>query len=204
MVDKFDVKKALKDLYGARNSTFEILRVPRMTYLALDGEGSPDSENFAKSIQALYSTAYPLKFESKKKLSLDYTIPPLEALWWAEDPAAFALGERDSWRWTLLSFIPHWITDDLVTTAKNMAINKGYSLASSIQIRSIEEGLCFQLLHIGPFSSEAEKLSELHEHMMPDNSCTFNGPHHEIYLSDFRKTQPDKLRTILRQPIKPL
>lgn len=202
MVEKLDFRKSLKEFYTPKNTVFELIELPSLRYLALDGTGSPDGEAFSSAIQALYSTSYPLKFIAKAATGTDYVIPPLEALWWAEDYSVFTHNERNDWKWTLLSHIPEWITQEHLETAQVKALAKGNSLASQITIRTITEGLSYQALYKGPFSGEGAVLSHLHDVVMPENGYTFNGLHHEIYLSDMRKTAPENLKTVLRQPVK--
>lgn len=201
---KFDVKKALSALYAPKNREFERIVVPPLRYLAIDGQGDPDGPEFATAMTALYSVAYPLKFMSKKELGRDYVVPPSEALWSADDPTAFATGARSAWKWTLLSYIPDWIDESLVSRAINASGTKGTLRAQDLQLREITEGDSFQVLHIGPYADEAPKLRVLHSVLMADAHVTFGGPHHEIYLSDPRRTSPEKLKTILRQPVRPL
>lgn len=200
---KLDVKKEFKKLYAPKNRVFELITVPRMNFLAIDGEGAPESADFAEATQAIYSVAYPLKFWSKNGLGRDYAVPPLEGLWWADDPAVFVSGERDQWKWSLVSHVPDWISPDHVEGFKERVLAKGIEAASKIVLRSIDEGLCFQALFIGPYADEAPVLAELHDQIMPNGGYAFNGEHHEIYLSDPRRTDPMKLKTILRQPVCP-
>jgi hypothetical protein len=202
MSEKLDFKKYLKSFYVPENSNFELVELPPLRYIALDGSGSPQSDEFSLAIQALYATAYPLKFISKAATGKDYVIPPLEALWWADDYLAFTQNERDLWKWRLLSGIPEWVTEEHFNTALAKATAKGNERATSIEMRVITEGLSYQALYAGPFSGEGDVLSTLHDVVMPENGYTFNGLHHEIYLSDMRRTAPDKLKTILRQPVK--
>ena len=204
MLEKFDVKMAFPSLYAPKNSELALVDVPAMRYLSISGEGSPQSPNFAAAIEALYSTAYPVKFISKAATGKDYVVPPLEGLWWAEDPSAFTSNHRDSWKWTLLSFLPEWVTEEHVQAATSKALSKGIHRAQQVQILELTEGSSFQALHIGSFVEEGPVLEQLHNTVMPAHNVTFNGFHHEIYLSDFRKTEPSKLRTILRQPVKQL
>ena len=199
---KFDVKRAFPSLYAPKNAEFALVDVPEMRYLSITGDGSPDSPNFASAIEALYSTAYPVKFISKAATGKDYVVPPLEGLWWADDPSAFTSNHRDSWKWTLLSFLPEWVSEEHVQAAISKAVSKGILLAHQIQVLELSEGISYQALYIGSFTDEGPVLDHLHHTVMPTNNATFNGLHHEIYLSDFRKTEPSKLRTILRQPIR--
>jgi hypothetical protein len=202
MTEKYDFKKAYKAFYGPKNSAFELIDVPPLRYLALDGQGSPESEEFSLGIQSLYSTAYPLKFIARAATAKDYAIPPLEALWWADDYSAFTTNERNAWKWTLLSAVPEWVTPQHLYDAVTKAQAKGICLSAQIEIRELSEGLSYQALYEGPFSDEGPVLAHLHEVVMPDNGYTFNGLHHETYLSDMRKTTPEKFKTILRQPVR--
>lgn len=201
---QFDVKKSFPSLYAPKNVEFALVDVPRMRYLGISGVGAPESHSFAEAIEALYSTAYPVKFISKAATGNDYVIPPLEGLWWAQDPTAFVENRRDSWNWTLLSYLPEWVSDEHVHAAITKAVSKGKVLAQQVQILELTEGNSYQALYIGSFAEEGPILDNLHHTVMPQTNYTFNGPHHEIYLSDFRKTEPSKLRTILRQPVKSL
>ncbi len=116
--------------------------------------------------------------------------------------SAFMTGQRDRWSWTLLSVIPDWVDIDAIVAARDSSLVKDPSVPI-VSIREIEEGLCLQMLHIGTCASETRHLARLHNELMPYQGLTFAGPHHEICLSDMRRTQPDRLRTILRQPVKP-
>jgi hypothetical protein len=203
MATKLDFKKTYQDFYAPKNRDFRLIELPVMRYLALDGTGSPESDDFSMAIQALYSVSFPLKFISRAATGLDYVIPPLEAQWWADDYAAFSHNDRNSWKWTLLSQVPEWVTDMHFTAAKAKASAKGSELSSDLKVRVISEGLSYQALYQGPFSVEGAVLSHLHDVVMPEDGYTFNGLHHEIYLSDMRKTEPEKLKTVLRQPVKP-
>lgn len=198
---KYDVKVALKALYAPKNRNFELIDIPPQRFIAIDGVGSPDSSSYQEAVQAIYSAAYTLKFTSKATGLGDYVVPPLEALWWADDPAAFASGDKDSWKWTLLSCVPDFVHDQQVFESIEKAVAKGITRARDIYVNSIHEGKCFQVLHIGPYSEEAPLLKSLHEIAMPNAGVSFNGHHHEIYLSDPRRVAPEKLRTILRQPV---
>lgn len=201
---KYDVKEALSDLYVPKNRQFERILVPAMRYLAIDGQGDPDGPEFATAITALYGVAYPLKFVSKKELGRDYVVPPSEGLWWADDPEAFVAGDRRAWKWTLLIYVPEWVGSELVTRAITASQAKGTKRANDVELRTIDEGDSFQLLHVGSYADEAPKLHELHTVLMPEAHVTFAGPHHEIYLSDPRRTTPEKLKTVIRQPVRPL
>jgi hypothetical protein len=149
--------------------------------------------------------SYALKFASKKKLEHDYVVPPLEGLWWADDPTAFVARRRDEWRWTMMIMQPDWISEGMVSAAvETSGRKKELPALPGLRFDRLHEGLSLQIMHIGSFESEAPTLARLHNEYMPAHGFTFNGPHHEIYLGDPRKTAPEKLRTVLRQPVKEL
>lgn len=200
---KIDFKKTL-DAYSARHNTFRTLVVPPLTYLMIDGHGDPNTApQYAEAIAALYPVAYALKFASKNTLDRDYVVPPLEALWWAEDMNSFTT-ERDKseWNWTTMIMVPDWIDRPMFEAAVATAASKSNSDASSrIRLETLDEGLCVQTLHIGSYDDETPVLEELHRRYIPESGLTMTGKHHEIYLSDARRVEPAKLRTILRQPV---
>jgi hypothetical protein len=185
MAEKFDAKTM--DAYRARAGAFRILTVPPQRYLAVDGQGDPNTPPYRAAIELLYSVAYPLKFASKKA-GRDYVVPPLEALWSAPDMAAFTdRRDKSQWEWTLLSLVPDFV-DDVVTVA-------------GVRLEAFGEGLCVQTLHVGPFDAEGPVLARMHDEFIPREGLTMTGRHHEIYFSDARRVPPEKYRTILRQPV---
>lgn len=202
-MSKIDFKKAL-DSYHAKRGEFRVVEIPRMQYLMVDGHGDPNtSQEFIDALEALYPVAYKLKFASKIELSKDYVVPPLEGLWWADDMRAFtAARDKSQWDWTMMLFVPDWINEGMFEAAKVKASQKDTpkSLAK-VRLESLEEGLCVQTLHIGSYDSEAPVLEEMHAEFIPQNGFKMTGKHHEIYFSNFKKVAPEKLRTILRQPI---
>ncbi|MBD0862714.1 GyrI-like domain-containing protein [Gordonia sp. zg691] len=206
MSDKVDFKKSL-DTYTARRGEFRLVDVPPTRYLMIDGAGDPNtSREFAAAIETLYPVAYKVKFASSRELGRDYVVPPLEGLWWSEDMSAFT-GARDKsrWSWTLLLMVPGWIDDDLVAAAvAKVAGTRPPPRLDDLRLDVLDEGLCVQTLHLGSFDDEAPVLARMHDEFVPANGLRMRGIHHEIYFSDFRKVAPDKLRTILRQPVEQL
>ncbi|WP_238419748.1 GyrI-like domain-containing protein [Gordonia sp. 'Campus'] len=203
MLDKVDFKKSL-DAYRARRGVFRIVDVPAMRYLMIDGAGDPNSSSeFAAAIETLYPVAYTLKFASRRELGRDYVVPPLEGLWWADDMSAFT-GARDKgrWRWTLMLMVPEWLDESMTTAAVDeVRSKKPAPRLDELRVGELAEGLCVQTLHHGSFDDEGPVLAEMHETFIPDNGLRMSGHHHEIYFSDFRKVAPDRLRTLLRQPV---
>ncbi|MEY9894975.1 hypothetical protein ABIA31_008663 [Catenulispora sp. MAP5-51] len=200
---KIDLKQTL-DSYQAKSGQFRVLDMPPMRYLMIDGHGDPNSSPvFAEALQALYPVAYKLKFASKLELERDYVVMPLEGLWWAEDMATFTTArDKSTWDWTMMTLVPEWITADMAdaAVAKAGAKNPPPRL-DDVRLESLDEGRCVQTLHLGSFDDEAETLERMHHEFIPASDLKMTGKHHEIYLSDFRKVEPAKLRTILRQPV---
>nr|WP_245761795.1 GyrI-like domain-containing protein [Saccharopolyspora shandongensis] len=203
-MDKYDIKKVHRVLYSPPSKEFTVVDVPELRYLAVDGRGDPNtSAAYANAIEALYGVAYALKFASKKALGRDFVVGPLEGLWRADDPSVFITRRKETWEWTMMISQPDWITDDMVRTAiDNVAKKKENAALGDIRLHTLVEGTCVQILHIGSYDDETPTLDRLHNHYLPDSGLTFNGDHHEIYLSDARRTAPTKLKTILRQPVK--
>jgi hypothetical protein len=199
---KTDFKKTLKHLYAPSSKGFAIVDVPEMQFLLIDGEGAPESETYATAMAWLYGVAYPVKFASKGQLDEDYTVMPLEALWWADDFTAFTQGDRDSWKWTAMIMQPDWITGEMFDAGLAKASEKLGDPPAGLRMERFAEGLSVQIMHIGPYSAEAPTIARLHQEFIPENGLTENGHHHEIYLSDPRRTAPEKLKTVLRQPVR--
>lgn len=200
---KVDLKRTM-DSYQARRGQIRIIDVPVARYLMIDGKGDPNTDaSYSDALNALYPLAYAIKMASKKELGQDYVVMPLEGLWWADDMTAFTV-ERDksSWYWTMMILTPDWIPDDAVDGAiRKVAAKSAPRCLSEVRLETLHEGQCVQTLHVGPFDAEGEILSHLHEQFIPSNGLIMTGKHHEIYLSDARRTAPQKLRTILRQPV---
>ncbi|MCY1142412.1 GyrI-like domain-containing protein [Actinoplanes sp. Pm04-4] len=202
-MEKTDFKKEL-DVYRAPKGRFEIVDVPELRYLMIDGHGDPNtSASFAGATEALYPVAYKLKFASKQKLGRDYVVMPLEGLWWADDMKAFTSArDKSQWDWTLLIMTPDWIDDAMFAEAVDqVAAKSAPERLAEVRLESLAEGRCVQTLHVGSYDDETETLARLHDEFIPANGLTMTGRHHEIYLSDPRKVAPEKRRTILRQPV---
>jgi len=202
-MEKTDIKKGIPG-YRAPRGRFEVVTVPPLRYLMIDGRGDPNtSDAYREALEALYPVAYRLKFFSKRELGRDYGVMPLEALWWAEDMAAFTSGrDKSRWQWTVLNLVPEWITADHIEAARDaVAAKSDLAAIASLRLELLDEGLCVQTLHVGPYDEEAPVLDELHNVYIPGRGFRMTGKHHEVYLSDARRTAPEKLRTILRQPV---
>ncbi|MDL9978893.1 GyrI-like domain-containing protein [Microbacterium sp. ASV49] len=209
MTDKTDFTKAL-DSYRAKRGEFRILEVPERRYLMIDGHGDPNtSPAYADALAALYPVAYALKFASRRELERDYVVPPLEGLWHADDMDSFTTArDKSKWDWTMMILVPDWIDDLRVDAAIGQvaAPARGKTPPArlgDIRLASLAEGLCIQTLHVGSFDDEAPVLEHLHHVLIPEQGLRMTGIHHEIYLSDARRVAPEKMRTILRQPVAP-
>lgn len=203
-MSKIDFKKTL-DSFQARPHVFRVIDVPPRQYLMVDGHGNPNTEPaFTQAIEALFPLAYALKFASKSR-NLDYVVPPLEGLWWAEDQTVFTSArDQSKWDWTLMIMVPDWLGADEVAESVAAVTAKDHPPAAlgKVRLETLHEGRCVQTLHVGSFEQEGGILATMHEEFIPANGLEFAGKHHEIYLSDFRRVAPDKQRTLLRQPVR--
>ena len=203
---KVDFKKELKQYYSASKITPAIIDVPKMNFIQIDGTGDPNtSQSFQKAVEALYGIAYTLKFSFKDappKGYFEFVVPPLEGLWWMDGP--FDPDAKDKWKWTLMIMQPDFVTAKLVEKAIEILKQKKPSPAlADIRYESYKEGLAAQIMHIGPYAEEGPTIEKLHE-FVRSQGYTLHSKHHEIYLSDPRRTAPEKLKTILRHPIEKL
>ena len=203
-MEKIDFRKELKHLYMPSAKEFSIVEVPLMRYLMVDGKGNPNSSpEYQAALGTLYPVSYTLKFTSKKEIGRDYVVPPLEGLWWADDMSAFEEGRKDNWKWTMMIMVPDWINKAMIKDAiDTVRKKKGNLKLKELRLESLREGRCVQIMHIGSYDDEAPVLARLHHEYLPQHGLEFNGKHHEIYIGDPRKTTPNKLKTVLRQPVK--
>jgi hypothetical protein len=195
-----DVEQELKRLYRARQKP-ELVEVPELGFLMLDGHGDPNvSERYREAIQALYAVAYTLKFALERGGGPDFRVSPLEGLWWAEDMTRFA-EDRSAWEWTMMIRQPAAVTPELVAAhAPEVAGKKELPAARDIRLERFAEGLAAQVLHVGPYADEGPTIGRLHA-FIEEQGYVRRGRHHEIYLGDPRRAAPERLRTIVRQPV---
>jgi hypothetical protein len=199
-MSKIDYKKELKYLYGPSKKEVVVVDVPEMNFLMVDGEGAPDNQAYQAAVEVLFSLSYTLKFMVKKGQGVDYGVMPLEGLWWAEDMTQFSVGKKDEWLWTMMMMQPEVVTEALFAEAVAQ-VQKKKNLAALSQIRwqPFAEGCAAQIMHLGPFTEEGPTVARLHTFI--DERGGLRGKHHEIYLSDIRKGNPQKWRTVIRQPM---
>lgn len=198
----YDIKKDRKDLYAPKSADFEIVEVPPLDVLMIDGHGNPNTaESYRDAVGALYTASYAIRATAKSALGRVHTVGPLEALWSAADPDAFVTRDKSAWDWTLMIVQPEWITPELVDQGMNLARKKRLPALELLRSERYAEGRSVQILHLGSYDDEGPTLERLHRQFIPANGFAMSGRHHEIYLSDARRTEPARLRTILRQPV---
>ena len=199
---KIDLKKDLKQLYYASSKEPVEVTVPPLNYLMVDGHGDPNSApEYAQAVEALFAVAYTAKFMVKKELqAIDYAVMPLEGLWWADDMRAFVANDRRHWQWTMMIMQPSFVTNDVLSAAIG-AVRKKKSLPAidRLRVETFNEGRCAQILHVGPFADEGPTIERLHAFI--DARAGRAGKHHEIYLSDIRRAEPAKWKTLIRHPL---
>lgn len=199
-MNKTDLVKQNKAYYSAKKKP-ELKQFDTLSFLTLTGKGEPAGTEFTKAVEALYPLAYGVKKLYKIK-GADFAVPKLEGLWWVNSDKKVSEVPKSEWHWKLLIRMPDFVTSDEIKRIKpEIAKKKKKEKINEILFEEITEGKCIQIMHIGPYSNEPETIS-LMEEFLTANSLTKNGLHHEIYLSDPRKTAPEKMKTILRQPVK--
>ena len=202
-MEKVDFKKQLKHLYRPPAKNAVAVEVPVMNFLMLDGEGDPNSAPaYGEAVEALYAVAYALKFMIKKgPQAVDYGVLPLEGLWWVEDMRQFSVENKSAWQWTMMIMQPEYVTRELYEAALvQVEAKKGPPALGKMRLESYAEGLSAQIMHSGPYAAEAPTIEKLHQ-FIADQGYQRRGKHHEIYLGDPRRTAPERLKTVIRQPM---
>lgn len=206
----FDYKKEFKEFYQPKGKT-EILEIPSMNFVAVRGKGNPNDEDgeYSKAIEMLYALSYTLKMSYKGDYKIEnyfqYVVPPLEGFWWQENIKGVDLSNKDKFQWISLIRLPDFITKEDFNWGIEEGTKKKKIDLSKLEFISITEGLVVQMLHIGPYDTEVETVKIMEDYMIENGyEYDFNDSrhHHEIYLSDPRRTAPEKLKTIIRHPIR--
>lgn len=197
-----DLKKQMKHLYQPSAKTFGLVDVPPLHYLMVDGHGDPNTTpTYKEAVGNLYAVAYALKFANKKAGGQDYTVMPLEGLWWAEKMDDFLARTKSNWDWTMMIMQPEAVTAAMVEAARaEVQRKKKLAAPPDVRLERYEEGLSAQILHLGSYDDEAPTIARMHE-FVHENGYEPTGKHHEIYLSDPNRTAPEKLKTVIRQPV---
>ncbi len=198
----YDVKRDRKTFYAPKPGGFHVVDVPEMAFLMVDGHGDPNATaTYRQAVEALYTASYAVRAVAKRSLDRVHTVAPLEGLWSAEDLEVFRTRDKRSWDWTMMIAQPDWITPEIVSEALASARKKKLPAVARLRFEQFAEGRCVQILHVGSYDDEGPTLARLHDEYLPENGLAPTGRHHEVYLSDPRKTEPAKLKTILRQPV---
>lgn len=203
MVTEVDFKKEYRAFYSPRVGRPELKEIPRMRYLMVDGRGAPGSDDYQHAIRALYSVGYGLKFGRKKAGRDTFSMGPLEGLWWTEKGEDFSIGQPGDWVWTAMIWVPDFVTaDEVAEEAARAEAKEPNPALARLRLDVLAEGLVVQIMHVGPYAEEQPNIDKMHA-FAAEQGLVQSGKHHEIYLSDPRRSAPEKLRTIVRHPVAP-
>jgi hypothetical protein len=203
-VSKLDLKKEYREFYNPSAKAISVVDVPEFQFLMVDGSGDPNtSPAYRESLEALYAMSYTLKFMSKAE-GIDYTVMALEGLWWVDDMNQFSMEDKSAWSWTSMMMQPDHLTEAHFEAAREQVREKKNPPAlERIRFEPFREGLSVQIMYFGPYAEEGPTIARLHQ-FATDSGYQLRGMHHEIYLGDPRRTAPEKLRTVIRQPVEPV
>lgn len=198
---KVDFKRELRELYAPGPEPV-MVDVPEFAYLMVDGHGDPNTApEYREAIEALYAVAYTVKFAVKHAGKIDFGVLPLEGLWWAPDPAAFTTGDKSAWDWTMMIMQPDQVSAAVVEQARaKVAAKKPLAATGRMRFERFAEGRAAQLMYVGPYAAEGPAIQRLHA-FITEQGYALAGKHHEIYLGDPRRAAPEKLKTVIRQPV---
>lgn len=207
---KLDYKKEYKDLYLPKQKP-TLIQVPAMNFFMIDGKGTPDSNEYHSAIQSLYTFAFTIKMSKMSSNPpsgyFEYVVPPLEGLWSCENEP-FTFEHKDKWTWTSMIRQPEFVTKELYERFKDEIAKKKPEIdVTKVRFETFAEGLCVQILHIGPYNQEQRSIEQILQYIEENHlQVDFDSGrrHHEIYLSDPRRCKPENLKTVLRYPVKPI
>jgi hypothetical protein len=201
-VEKIDLKRELREYYAPkRNPT--VVDVPELAFLMVDGHGDPNtSADYRDAVSALFSVSYAARFALKRAGVIDYGVMPLEGLWWVPDMATFSTADKSEWDWTMMILQPSEVTDAVLAEAKvSAAAKRSLPALDRLRLERFAEGAAAQVLHVGPYSAEGPTITALHA-FIGEQGRELAGKHHEIYLGDPARSAPERLKTIIRQPMR--
>ena len=195
-----DFKKDFKRLFNPSADQVVEEDIPPFQYVVIHGAGAPEGQEYMDAVATLYPVVYTLKFALRPEH--EFTVGPLEGLWWDDTPHGFDAQHREGWKWTAMIVVPDFVTEEHLADAKAELRRKGKPapLLDRVLLESLDEGRCVQIMHVGPYSAETPTIRRLHDYIT-DNGLRTRGRHHEIYLSDPRATAPERLKTVIRQPV---
>ena len=201
---KVDLKRELPELYSAARRP-GLVEVPELAFLMIDGHGDPNTASeYAQAVEAIYTVAYTTRFILKRaRDGIDFGVMPLEGLWWTPDMSTFTTDDKSAWDWTMMIAQPEQVTSEVVEQARAKAAGKkALAAIDRVRLERFSEGRAAQVMHIGPYATEGPTIQRLHA-FIAEQGCERAGKHHEIYLSDPRRSAPEKMKTIVRQPVTP-
>lgn len=203
----FDYKKEYKDLYMPKDKP-QLIEVPPIKFIMTDGSGDPNSGSFQEAVELLYGLSFTIKMSKKRGSQpegyFEYVVPPLEGLWWI-DGGEFSFDKRDNWKYTVMIRQPEFVNEDAFNLACSELKKKKPSLiAENARLETFHEGLCVQIMHTGPYSTEPLSMEKIEDFILKEglrDTLKAGGKHHEIYISDPRKCRPETMKTVLRHPV---
>ena len=196
-----DDRRRLTELYLPSADDFVLVDVPDLQFVMIDGQGDPAGATFARATRWLFAVIYPMKRVAKERMGTSFVEPPLEGLWWADDMNDFIAGNRDKLKWRLMIVTADWVDEEMFDQAVVKATERLGEPPSGLRLERFAEGMSVQIMHVGPNSEEVATLVRLHDEFLPAHDLVPNGHHHEIYLTDPNRVAPEKLKTVLRQPV---
>jgi hypothetical protein len=201
-MSKLDLRKELKQFYTAKKKP-SIIDIPPGKFLTITGRGEPGGQEYQAALNALYGLSYTLKFKCKAE-GRDFTVMALEGLWWFDDEGVFSLEDappRGDWNWKSMIRQPDFITEEMLEEIRPQVREKrGLPEVDEVKLEAFHEGLSAQIMHVGPYSEEGPTIERLRA-FIAENGYVMRGRHHEIYLSDPKRTAPERWKTIIRQPV---
>lgn len=204
-MDEADMKARLKELYLPPTKDFVVVDVPEMRYVMIDGRGAADRTALDHAVKWLFAVIYPINRLARERMGADFVEPPLEGLWWGDDVDDFIHGRREKLNWRMMiAFEPDWLTAKMFENGVAAAKARLGEPPDSLRLEKLNEGRCVQIMHVGPPAAEAATIARLHRKYLPENRLVPCGHHHEIYLTDPNRVAPEKQRTVLRQPVRPM
>ncbi|MCG3129091.1 MAG: hypothetical protein CHACPFDD_04000 [Phycisphaerae bacterium] len=203
MMEDADLKARLRELYLPPADEFVLVDVPEMRYVMIDGHGAADRTALDHAVKWLFAAIYPIKRIARQRMGKDFVDPPLEGLWWADDVQDFIRGDRAKLNWRMMIvYEPDWLTREMLDDGVAAAKSRLGAPPGSLRLESYREGLCAQTMYVGPPRSEGPTIARLHREFLPAHALTPCGHHHEIYLTDPNRVAPEKMKTVLRQPVR--
>ena len=194
--------KRMKELYLPSDKEFSLVDVPEIQFVMIDCEGNPEGEAYTQAVKWLFTVIHPIKSIVRKRMGKNFVEPPLEALLWADDIEDFIAGNKDKYKGRMMIVIPDWVDGKMFAQAVAKSEKRLGKAPEGLRLESFNEGKCVQIMHVGPYSEEPLILARMYKEFLPENNLIPNGHYHEIYLNDPNRVAPEKLKTVLRQPVR--